>query len=148
MRDWTELKRLAGEATHGDWERDGSEVGPVWDQNASIAKCSKREDAAFIAVANPQAILALIAENERLRQAALCAVACGEISLEESVDLRTEVETLRTFAQQVERIVEVDMTVTYRDYVNGHYQPGDLHEDIEGLRSALAGVSKGGQGNG
>lgn len=67
MNDLTKLKELAERATPGYWELDGRGVGPASDPNASIAKCSKREDAAYIAVANPQAILGLIAEVERIK---------------------------------------------------------------------------------
>lgn len=47
MTDWAELKRLAEEACNG---------------NLHLSKSS-----AFIAAANPKIILALIAENEKLR---------------------------------------------------------------------------------
>ena len=67
MTDLTKLKELAERSTPGEWEMDGWEVGPASEPNASIAKCSKREDAAWIAAANPQAILGLISEVERLR---------------------------------------------------------------------------------
>lgn len=67
MADYDELKRLAEKAALGPWGQDGYDV--LVDGNASrrIARCSWLSDAQFIAAANPSAVLALIAENETLR---------------------------------------------------------------------------------
>lgn len=63
MGDYTELKRLAEEATAGPWVSGGSLVSTA--KGNSVADCP-RGDESFIAAANPTAVLALIAENERL----------------------------------------------------------------------------------
>lgn len=78
---WSELKRLAEAATPGPWGRDGSYVCPVRVEGGTtyieswraIADSHHLEDVHYIAAANPTAILALIAENERLQNLA-CAV--------------------------------------------------------------------------
>ncbi len=81
MGDWSELKRLAEVATPGPWGRDGSYVCPARVEGGTtyieswraIADSHHLEDVRYIAAANPAAILALIAENERL-QGLACAV--------------------------------------------------------------------------
>jgi len=80
MTDYTELKRLAEAAAQGQdtWcaaVPEGATINPTGaalligprrrDLDRMVAYV--REDAEFIAAANPAAILALIAENERLR---------------------------------------------------------------------------------
>ncbi|MDV7209933.1 ead/Ea22-like family protein [Azotobacter beijerinckii] len=80
MVDWSELNRLAEAATPGPWRigkanRDESDIGIHGAGDGSIVAdvCSDvwgdaDANAEFIAAANPAAILALIAENERLKQ--------------------------------------------------------------------------------
>lgn len=73
MKDYSELKKLAEAATPGPWEYDGSYVCPARTEDGttyvelwrSIADCHQPENTKFIAAANPAAVLALIAENER-----------------------------------------------------------------------------------
>ncbi|MEX5322698.1 ead/Ea22-like family protein [Pseudomonas shirazica] len=65
--DKDKLKALANLATQGDWERDGYQVCPVANQNASLGSFSKSSDAAYVAAIQPSVVLALIAENEALR---------------------------------------------------------------------------------
>lgn len=81
MSDYTELKRLAEAATPTPWERgDGNEVMVSeegdeaywsWEQAGPAQIHGSGEqpvrDADFIAAANPAAVMALIAENERLQ---------------------------------------------------------------------------------
>jgi hypothetical protein len=75
MTDYTELKRLADAATQGKWCTDGARqvMSAESDQLNSgfvIVDCQgpdNLKNAAFIAAANPAAVLALIAENEALR---------------------------------------------------------------------------------
>lgn len=77
MTDYSELKRLAESATLGPWGYDGSYVCPARVEGGttyveswrSVADCSLTENTKFIAAANPAVVLALIAENERLRLA-------------------------------------------------------------------------------
>lgn len=86
MTDYSELGRLAEAATGGRWVTDGEYVNEQGNVThayvahedggriaAALANCLVKTDeqcranAAFIAAANPAAVLALIAENERLR---------------------------------------------------------------------------------
>jgi hypothetical protein len=74
MSDYSELKRLAEAATQGPWSYDGSYVctarvedGTTYVETwRSVADCVQPENTKFIAAANPAAVRALIAENERL----------------------------------------------------------------------------------
>lgn len=86
--DKEKLKALAKLATQGDWERDGYQVCPVADQNASLGSFGKSTDAAYVAAVQPSVVLALLAEidrlkseNEALRSAALAA---GEFIMHEA----------------------------------------------------------------
>ena len=75
MSDHSELKRLAEAATPGPWAYDGSYVCPARTEDGttyvelwrSIADCHQPENTKFIAAANPDSVLALIAEVEGLR---------------------------------------------------------------------------------
>lgn len=75
MTDYSELKRLAEDATPGPWGYDGSYVCPARVEGGttyveswrSVADCSLAENTKFIAAANPAAVLALIAENEMIK---------------------------------------------------------------------------------
>lgn len=78
--DLTKLKELAERASSGDWSfspcvADKHFLGQVWsgsDESLCIMDHMTEQanaDGAFIAAANPQAILGLIAEVERLRSA-------------------------------------------------------------------------------
>lgn len=67
------LKELAGKATPGPWGRDGAIVlgngrglADVWGEDTSLVEDD--HNAAYIAAANPSAVLALIEEVERLEQ--------------------------------------------------------------------------------
>ena len=67
MKDTDKLKRLAEAATQGPWEVPAFSRSGVHQPDLQCWIPSGEDDAAFIAAANPQTILALIAENERLK---------------------------------------------------------------------------------
>ncbi|WP_211483682.1 hypothetical protein [Azotobacter chroococcum] len=77
MIDIDELKRLAEAATPGPWGRDGSYICPARIEDGTtyieswraIADAHDMENVRFIAAANPTAILALIADLQRLEKA-------------------------------------------------------------------------------
>lgn len=78
MSEYSELKRRALDATPGPWyERDDedSAAGAVFIMPESdvwmppICRITVESNAAFIAAANPAAVLDLMAENEALRKA-------------------------------------------------------------------------------
>ncbi|WLG64797.1 hypothetical protein PSH90_12050 [Pseudomonas sp. FP1762] len=76
MSDHSKLKQLAEAATKGKWCTDGerqvmSAESDQLNNGFVIVDCQgpdKLKNAAFIAAANPSAVLALIAENEALRE--------------------------------------------------------------------------------
>jgi hypothetical protein len=97
MTDYSELKRLAEEATPGPWKAQhpnagqrGSEVADASGLNQICADLGPTH-ALYIAAANPAAVLALIAENERLG---------GDLShailLAENRQFRAEIAGLKT----------------------------------------------------
>ncbi len=80
MSDYSKLQALAESATPGPWAVDDDTYvmcgrGPIFDTEYSGPEDSTRvetyeaADAAFIAAASPTAILAMLAEIERLRNA-------------------------------------------------------------------------------
>ncbi|WP_233098098.1 hypothetical protein [Pseudomonas carnis] len=66
MTDNTELKLAAEAASQGHWNQDGFDVQNDDINDYRVARCNRLADAKFIAAANPAAVRALIAENERL----------------------------------------------------------------------------------
>lgn len=70
MTDYTELKRLAEAATPGPWYQHGGIMQVLSHDCETVCETFEDDgecpDAQFIAAANPAAVLALIAENERL----------------------------------------------------------------------------------
>ncbi|WP_277963879.1 ead/Ea22-like family protein [Pseudomonas sp. RIT-To-2] len=112
MTDYTELKRLAEAATPGPWQTEQAYpiVQPAYPARGSIASALIWQDAHFIAAANPAAILALIAENERLAAQVRLAGVAAEMAVHDAVgraatdyllavheldQLKAEVEALR-----------------------------------------------------
>jgi hypothetical protein len=72
--DVEELKRLAEAATPGPWKQtdwqscdEPIDAGVATESGQAVAGTMQLEDATFIAAANPQAVLALIAEIARLK---------------------------------------------------------------------------------
>lgn len=78
MSEYSQLKQLAQAATKGKWCTDGerqvmSAESDQLNNGFVIVDCQgpdNLKNAAFIAAANPAAVLALIAENEALRKEA------------------------------------------------------------------------------
>ena len=72
MTDNSELKRLAEAATPGPWYQHGGIMQVLSHDCETVCETFEDDgecpDAQFIAAANPAAVLALIAENERLQQ--------------------------------------------------------------------------------
>ena len=79
MKDYSELKKLAEAATQGEWRHDtkSGKIGAVEVDGYDIVQvqsrrrfdhASRNADAAFIAGANPAAVLELISEVESLKK--------------------------------------------------------------------------------
>lgn len=89
MTDYSELKRLAEAATPGPWYQHGGIMQVLNHDCETVCETFEDDgdcpDAQFIAAANPTAVLALIAENERLvgaceRAEQIIIVECKEAS--------------------------------------------------------------------
>ncbi|MGV8671233.1 ead/Ea22-like family protein [Pseudomonas aeruginosa] len=64
MTDHAELRRLANQASSGNWYGEDSQV--LIGKHA-VAYCNHKVDAQFIGKATPQTVLALLDENDRLK---------------------------------------------------------------------------------
>lgn len=117
MTDHTKLKELALAATPGPWingnddDSDSCLVGPHRDGIVSrpVVKLSSECDAEYIAAANPAAVLALIAEVEKWKQAAITmganeAKACIERDALKAVAAKTD-DAITWATEQVEQII-------------------------------------------
>lgn len=101
MSDYSELKRLAEAAGSGEWGYDGSYVCPVRREGGtkyveswrSVADCHQPENTKFIAAANPSAMLALIAEIERLKREEKNDAIAYKAVIERQKELRAEIES-------------------------------------------------------
>ena len=136
-----ELKRLAEAATAGPWsmcgEADGSQgfeiIQDIWNEHGThtgkdvvVYEWSDesdplgvihRADAEFIAAANPVAVLALIADSNRLESEAVYAAAGFNAAREEIAKIHAEVAGLRTGYEAYERV------------------NAELKAEVEGLRA-------------
>ncbi|MPS98222.1 MAG: hypothetical protein E2581_06950 [Pseudomonas sp.] len=93
--DKEKLKALAKLATQGDWERDGYQVCPVANQNASLGSFGKSTDAAYVAALQPSVILALLAEIERHEAWRTAFLAERDAQMRQRDQLRAENDGLR-----------------------------------------------------
>lgn len=127
--NYTELKRLAEAAYPGPWYLENG-MNQVRD-NADDFVCETGEDepinSAFIAAANPAAVLALIAENERLHKlVSWQAGASNEVTIsagqlmkhmDERDQLKAENEALRR-EREGKVICDLELFETLRDSAN------------------------------
>ena len=107
MTDYSRLKRLAEAATRGPWFWDKGEdplphtygIAGGADEEQMVVNqefgIEFKEDAYFIAAANPATVLELIAENERLQASILGYQMGAKAEAEEADRLRGEVKELR-----------------------------------------------------
>jgi len=111
MTDYTELKLAAEAASQGRWNQDGFDVQNDDINDYRVARCNRLADAKFIAVANPAAFLALIAENDRLSQTVESLIQMERTTGNRAIeyagkcdDLKAEVAGLRTGYEAYERV--------------------------------------------
>lgn len=156
MTDRTEMKRLALAATQGEWRCSDKHDGRFWhiscgnqaigathaaSKKANPAYAEMFEaNAKFIAAANPAAVLALIAENERLTT---------ENSEIESAAI-TYIEDMQEAQHENERLTElfkVGMTLDGNLRVYGDWQSVRKAQEIlaerDQLRAEVAGLKTG-----
>lgn len=122
MTNWTELKRLAEEAVGIEWHadmavaNDGAESRAIYHRPTSnhVVEIIETPDSAldnadcihsvsvwqFVAAANPKTILALIAENERLRADGNDVFGLAQARADTIDQLRAEVDALRKDAER------------------------------------------------
>lgn len=174
MTDYTELKRLAEAATTGPWsvcgEVDSTQgfeiVQDIWNEHGTHTGMDvvvyewsyesdplgviRRPDADFIAAANPAAVLALIAENERLTTQVRLAGVSAEVTVHQEVG-QAITETLAVTVERDQLKAENlslhqklgmaqrdgDACITNRDALRtmlGLVPGQNLHEHVEALR--------------
>lgn len=95
--------------------------------------------AEFIAAANPSAVLALIAENDRLERETKRVNASWHGMKRDLDQLKAENEALRQSLRDVMTQVDGNIRETVRDCVNGHNDVQDIYgycDTIEGLIDA------------
>lgn len=144
MTNWTELKRLAEEASWtGRWYDAGCNtvmctyVDKDVSDHDEIAHPCPLGITGFIAAANPKTILALIAENERLRADGNDVFGLAQARADTIDQLRAEVEGLRNSLRQISNEVDCNMRPLIRDLVNracgldNGANPNDLYVDCD-----------------
>ena len=117
MSDYCELKKRAMDATPGPWyeqDDEDSAAGAVFVMPESdvwmppICRITTEANAAYVAAANPAAILELIAENESLRKDAERYRAISEYFVSEREDMDDDLidgsDTLENLASVVDRL--------------------------------------------
>lgn len=70
----SDLRKLAEAATPGPW--DHADLGAVWGAGGWVLTDASEDDGKFIAACDPQTVIALLDERDRLR-AALERIAAG-----------------------------------------------------------------------
>ena len=130
--DHAELARLAEAATAGPWETYPEAFSPrsfvIPTHHASddpaVGSVLSRQDAAFIAAANPATVLALLSEIAALRgeRDGLIEAAAARNSLLEIIERQRD--------EFREALVQADLTI--------RSMPGTDQSDVEFIRQALA----------
>ncbi len=151
MSDYSKLKELAEAATPGPWYQHGGIMQVLSHDCETVCETFEDDgecpDAQFIAAANPAAVLALIAENERLQQREqdLSASvkywfnACGGKQFEAGVKHADEAaskyidEHWRRQRDQL-RAENAGLRTGYEAYERVN---AELRAEVEGLRKAL-----------
>lgn len=115
--DTKSLRKLAEAATPGPWavgpyyNRDGHGVGPVVhdvghvNSDAVVAEHVVKEDAAFIAAANPQTVIALLDDNESLNETAKRRLDDMALMSEKTVQLREQLSAMTAARDEACRIL-------------------------------------------
>ena len=125
MSDYTELKALAEAATAGRWTTDGdcdvmSADSDQLNMGYLIGQChgpDSRKNAQYIAAANPAAVLALIAEVERLTAENEFARSCMQSMIDQTTPL-VPVEGDPMWSRRI----ELDEVIAERDQLHAAHQ--------------------------
>lgn len=178
MTDHAELRRLAKAATPGPWtlyvpeDYQGPEELPgygvecaegraiVWGALEPETGCQFDRDAEFIAAANPQAILAMLDEIDRLRSRLEIdertphdGIACRDETikvLDEKCDrLKAENEVLRGALHAVQAEVDGNLRPLTRDLVNmvsglnNGTHPNDIYDHCDEIERIIGAALEG-----
>ena len=161
MTDHSELKRLAEAATPGPWYQHGGIMQVLSHDCETVCETFEDDgecpDAQFIAAANPAAVLALIAENERLTKAVGLQVirrfvgdddqknidelvAAGiQVDKELIVQLKAENERLAAACERAEQIIIVECKAASLAKVRANL----LEANRDQLRAEVVGLKTG-----
>lgn len=135
--DVTELRRLAEAATPGPWSTAAFQLVIDVARRIDVGMCGHRDDAAFIAAANPATVLALLDERDALLDAAARLAHMTEAR----DNARAEVERLTGRVELVREWIDhrgVDVSDRDGAYMDG-YRAAQRHalQDAAKLRRAL-----------
>ncbi|HHK4560838.1 TPA: ead/Ea22-like family protein [Pseudomonas aeruginosa] len=155
MTDHAELRRLAGLASCGNWYGEDSQV--LVDKHA-IAYCNHKVDAQFIGEANPNTILALLdeidrlkAESDRLRQGMK-----GDYDIDAWLDwskekeqIKAQNDALQGALHAVQAEVDGNLRPLTRDLVNmvsglnNGCHPNDIYEHCDEIERIIGAALEG-----
>ncbi|MGO2705614.1 MAG: ead/Ea22-like family protein [Pseudomonas helleri] len=148
MTDHSELKRLAEAATPGPWYQHGGIMQVLSHDCETVCETFEDDgecpDAQFIAAANPAAVLALIAENERLKNRL-------EVDPRHDYDgISTRDATVKVLDEQVDQLkaenerleVEVKRMTSIAYAAHGAFRMETMAERDQ-LRAEVAGLRTG-----
>ncbi|RCI56212.1 hypothetical protein DT381_10670 [Pseudomonas aeruginosa] len=155
MTDHAELRRLAEQASSGNWYGEDSQV--LIGKHA-VAYCNHKVDAQFIGKANPKTVLALLdeidglkAENDRLRQGMK-----GDYDIDAWLDwskekerIKAENEALWGALQAVQAEVDGNLRPLTRDLVNmvsglkNGSHPNDIYEHCDEIERIIGAALEG-----
>ncbi|WP_447404448.1 ead/Ea22-like family protein [Pseudomonas aeruginosa] len=155
MTDHAELRRLAEQASSGNWYGEDSQV--LIGKHA-VAYCNHKVDAQFIGKANPKTAISLLdeidrlkAENDRLRQGMK-----GDYDIDAWLDwskekerIKAENDALRGALQAVEAEVDGNLRPLTRDLVNmvsglkNGSHPNDIYEHCDEIERIIGAALEG-----
>ncbi|MFU2829892.1 ead/Ea22-like family protein [Pseudomonas aeruginosa] len=155
MTDHAELRRLAEQASSGNWYGEDSQV--LIGKHA-VAYCNHKVDAQFIGKANPKTVLALLdeidglkAENDRLRQGMK-----GDYDIDAWLDwskekeqIKAQNDALQGALHAVQAEVDGNLRPLTRDLVNmvsglnNGTHPNDIYDHCDEIERIIGAALEG-----
>ena len=136
--DIAELRRLAEAATPGPWSTAAFQLVIDAARRIDVGMCGHRDDAAFIAAANPAAVLALLDDADALRAELAHMTEARDNARAEVERLTGVVEAVRKLADRIDRHTEIEIDpVEFRDAdTGGWWEVSDvLRATLDGAES-------------
>ena len=152
MTDYAHLKALAEAATQANWQAEGHQVRATFDKarrgesriasaNVSYSIERANRDAAFIAAANPKAVLELIAEVERLQRSADGWEADCRIASQNNEDRKADLATLKAENEKLrEALGRLGRFFTNAEQEAGYLVANEEETGIGDIKEALEAV--------